>query len=220
LVADETLNLEGRVSIDTSKAERSLNAMADSFAKMQSTTNKFNDVLDKYERRVADAAAGAKTFSTGARGTTGELTAQSAAVRDVVRQYRELQKAYGSAYAKGAVGGKDPVALGLGLADQQRKYEQDFARLLDAENKAVAAAAEKQKQAKIQAQGEYAHQARVSEEELRRKQAQDRDRSRLGPRPEGERCLRQGCQPQGQPGSVVRPCGPGQPVGAVPRFGP
>lgn len=172
-MADETLNLEGRVSIDTSKAERSLNAMADSFAKMQSTTNKFNDVLDKYERRVADAAAGAKTFSTGARGTTGELTAQSAAVRDVVRQYRELQKAYGSAYAKGAVGGKDPVALGLGLADQQRKYEQDFARLLDAENKAVAAAAEKQKQARIAAQGEYAHQARVSEEELRRKQAQD-----------------------------------------------
>ena len=50
----------------------------------------------------------------------------------MVQQYRELQKAYGSAYAKGAVGGKDPVALGLGLADQQRKYEaaeSDYARI-------------------------------------------------------------------------------------------
>lgn len=171
-MADETYDLEARISVDTSKGQRNLNAMADAFAKLQSTTDKFNGVLDKYERRVAQAASGAKTFSTGAKGTTGELTTQAQAVRAVVQQYRELQKAYGSAYAKGAVGGKDPVALGLGLADQQRKYEQDFARLLDAENKAVAAAAEKQKQDRIRAQGEYAQQAIRDAEALRQRESQ------------------------------------------------
>lgn len=158
-MADETYNLEARISVDTSRAAPSLDKLADEFINLNEATRHSSDMIDRWEKRMVGAAANARTFTTNVGKGSSALKQQAAAVSNIAAEYQKLARTEGTNIADMYLRGADEVQIAVQRIKNAENERIGFARAQTAEFKAQEAEKTRALQAAEKERLAYAKQA-------------------------------------------------------------
>lgn len=177
-MADETYNLEARISMDTGQATKSLDKLADEFISLNEATEHSSDMVDRWERRMVSAGKNARIFTTNVGKGSGALKQQASAVAAIAAEYQKLSRTEGTNIADMYLKGADEVQIAVQRIKNSERDRVEFAKAQTAEYRQAEAEKTRALQAAEKERFAYAQQANAQRVRMET-QSREREMSSL-----------------------------------------
>ncbi len=168
-MADETYNLEARISMDTGQAAKSLDKLADEFISLNEATEHSSDMVDRWERRMVSAGKNARIFTTNVGKGSGALKQQASAVAAIAAEYQKLSRTEGTNIADMYLKGADEVQVAVQRIKNSERDRVEFAKAQTAEYRQAEAEKTRALQAAEKERFAYAQQANTQRVQMETK---------------------------------------------------
>lgn len=165
-MADETYNLEARISVDSGQAARSLDKLADEFISLNEATEHSSDMVDRWERRMVSAGKNARVFTTNVGKGSGALKQQASAVAAIAAEYQKLSRTEGTNIADMYLKGADEVQIAVQRIKNSERDRVEFAKAQTAEYRQAEAEKTRALQAAEKERFAYASQKNAQNKQL------------------------------------------------------
>lgn len=165
-MADETYNLEARISVDSGGAAKSLDRLVDEFASLNQATNNSSAMIDRWEKRMVSAAGNARTFTTNVGKGSAALKQQASAVANIAAEYQKLSRTQGTNIADMYLKGADEVQIAVQRIKNSETERIGFAKLQSDEYKRLEGEKTRAMQAAEKERLGYARQANQQQIQL------------------------------------------------------